>query len=209
MKPKQDLSKKAQETDTGSGGSQPPVDGKSRGTARPRVDSDSVSFRRSITLQLDADASPKWETVTEKNRGVWREILSHPKTVEALGLTPAAIPGPPEHCLHAKTVGALYNGLARFEALLCSWKFKVEFAEAVKLLAFTAEEKEQLTPVTQLLADKYIPLLADKYGLEFSLAVLLLPMLAVKVEAVRALKRKPGDGPVPGEAKDLPKEAIQ
>ena len=134
--------------------------------------------------------------MTEKNRGVWREILSHPKTVDALGLAPAAAPGPPCPGLPAGAVGAFYDGLARLEALVCSRIFKVKFAEAAALLAFTEKEKGELIPVTQALADKWIPVVAEKYGAEFSLAFLLFSMTAQKVEAVRALAPKAGDGPV-------------
>lgn len=169
--------------------------GKPQGTARPRVDADSSTFRRSITLQLGEDRSPNWETVTEKNRGVWREILSHPKTVDALGLAPAAAPGPPSPGLPAGAVGAFFNGLARLEALACSKIFKVKFADAARLLAFTEEEKAELVPVTQALADKWLPVIAEQYGAEFCLAWLLFSLTAAKVEAVRALAPKAAAAP--------------
>jgi hypothetical protein len=175
------------------------------------VDSDSASLRRSITLQLDADASPKWETVTEKNRGVWREILSHPKTLEALGLTPAAAPGPPSPGLPAGAVGAFYDGLARLHALVASKIFKVEFSPTLQLVAYTEKEKEQLIPVTQALADKYAPILLEKYGGELVLAFLLFSMTAHKMEAVRALARKAAETPgarEPENGSQL-KEAVQ
>lgn len=182
-----------------------------RGTARPRMDADSASFRRSITLQLGEDRSPNWETVTEKNRGIWREILSHPETVKALGLAPAAAPGPPSPGLPAGAVGALYDALARIEALACSAIFKVKFAEAVPLLAFTENEKEQLVPPTQELADKWVPVLMEKYGREFALSFLLFSITVPKIEAARMLPRKLEDVSTKLDAERGPegKEAVQ
>lgn len=91
-----------------------------RGTARLRADSDATPARRNITLQLEADGSPKWETVTEKNRQHWREILSRRKTSEALGLASAREPGPPGSILLAEAATALFDALARFGAFGCS-----------------------------------------------------------------------------------------
>jgi hypothetical protein len=176
-----------------------------RGTARLRADSSAVPARRNITLQLEESGAPKWETVTEKNREAWREILSHPSTVQALGLAPRAAAAPSAPLIPSAAVGALFDGLSRFEALACAKLLKVPFDDAQRLLAFTPEEKEKLVPVTQALAEKYIPVAAEKYGAEFTFAWLLLSMVAAKVQAVQALPREAG--PPSSPPADSPAEA--
>lgn len=163
-----------------------------RGTARLRADSSAVPARRNITLQLEESGAPKWETVTEKNREAWREILAHPSTVQALGLAPRAAPAPDAPLIPSAAVGALFDGLSRFEALACAKLLKVPFDDAQRILAFTPEEKEKLVPVTQALAEKYIPVAAEKYGAEFTFVWLLASMVAAKVTAVQALPREAG-----------------
>ena len=169
---------------------------KPRGTARLRDDSEATPARRNITLQVNADGSPKWETVTEKNRGAWREIVTHSTTIEALGLPQsAAEAGPPAApLLPEKAAGALFDSLARLEAMICSWVLKVPRKECVALLAFTKEEKAELVPLLQLLAEKHIPLLAEKYGAEVAFAAQFSTMTVSKFEAVDALavaRKKP------------------
>lgn len=198
------------QTHTGAQAMEPESFQKRKGTARLRADSDSASFRRSITLQLEADRSPKWETVTEKNRELWREIFSHPKTVEALELSPPSAGVAPGPAIPEAAVSAVYNGLARFEALICSQLFKVPYQKALEILAFTEEEKAQLVPVTQALAEKYIPVMAEAYGMEIGLVVLLFSITAGKMQPLRALAPKGETPAVEGEKVFEPRqEAIQ
>jgi hypothetical protein len=167
--------------------------GSRRGTARLRADSSAAPARRNITLQLEESGAPKWESVTEKNRQAWREILAHPSTVEALGLTPGAGPALASPALPpAAPISAALDALAWAEAFACAKLIKVSFDEAVRVLTFSADEKALLIPPAQEVAAKYLGAALEKYGAESALALLLLSISLRKVEALRALPRQAG-----------------
>lgn len=163
-----------------------------KGTARLRAESDVNPSRRNITLQLEPDGAPKWEGVTEKNRESWRGIVVHPSTVQALGLTPSASAEPAATLPPAAPIGAALDALAWAEAYACSKLMKVSFEEAVKVLAFTNDEKALLIPPAQAVAGKYLGAALDKYGDEAALSLLLVTVTLRKVEALKALPRESG-----------------
>jgi len=138
-----------------------------------RPDASSEPERRTLTLKLDESGAPLWAKHTPVVLGAWREVLEHPATREAFGVTPGAPLAAVPDALNDEAVDGLYALVGQFQALAFSSMFKLPFSECAQLCAFSKDERAALVTPTQKLIAKYGTALTSKYADEINLLMLL------------------------------------
>jgi hypothetical protein len=161
----------------------------------PRAPSSSKTKNKVLLSVLDGKI--EWDKMTAESRKQFEDLFKNPEFLAQFGLTGK------EKMLEPEQVKALYDGISSLYQTVCSFFLRWP-AAALKLLAYTPDQKEMLAGPTANLVNKLAPAVLVKHqelivwGAVFG-AVTQKNFLTASGEAKRlaALPPKPADAPGP------------
>ena len=116
----------------------------------------------SLTVRFK-DGKPDWDGQRASSRERWAAFMHDPETLNRFNLTPISAEQPLV-LVDPQFVHSALDFLGEFQAQIIKQRYKLTLEEARAIAAYSAPEKEMLTPPAQRVLSKRAPEFIAKYG---------------------------------------------
>jgi hypothetical protein len=151
-----------------------------RETAGLPPPSEAAPQASSVTLRLTPEGKLNLDSMSRKSRAKVAAIAGSAEFQREFGLVPGATDAA---AVDPGFVASALDTLAQAQALMVSMRYKIPYALALQICAYTPQEKLAVTPPAQRVIAKHIPELYAKWGDELTLAAMLANLTVAKMRA--------------------------